>query len=593
MANLLSIEKYVKKTARIIASVLDMEVLICNDQRRTIEDTHPASYGAGDNSLGTYSILEKAMKEKSIILLEDRRSFAGCASCPHSEGCDILSIVAFPIVKNGSALGGIGIYADDQESRKKLLTKKEFYIEFIQNMSELLVSKLEEHEQNLELYAFSKRLSCVVEAMDVAVLSLDESGSVISCNSRFYNLFQITEGRKKPLTFLRKNKAFQDWMDTALSDSQIPGHPVSLEREFLFSIKKRTVSIQASLQFVDVGTVQKGIILYFRRVSELYETVSKLTNHSAEVSFDHIIGESDTMIGIKDRLRRFAKSSSTILLQGESGTGKDIFARAIHNASGYRTGPFVSVNCAAIPENLLESEFFGYEEGAFTGAVKGGRVGKFELANKGTLFLDEIGELPLYLQPKLLRAIQDKKIQRVGSNREVAVDLRIIAATNRDLEKMMERGEFREDLYYRLNVIPVNIPPLRYRQRDIVLLLEHFLGYNNRIAGKNILGFSDEAGELLREYAWPGNVREMQNVVEYAVNISQSDWIGVDDLPQKITKNVVVSRDEVHALEELEKGEILKALSVYGKSLEGKERSAAALGISRATLYRKMKEYGL
>ena len=333
-----------------------------------------------------------------------------------------------------------------------------------------------------------------------------------------------------------------------------------------------------------------GCVLYFRESKDYYNEINKLSNGTAPVTFNDIIGKSIIINNIKKQAMLISKSTSTVLIQGESGTGKEIFSRAIHAASNRASAPFITINCAAIPDNLLESELFGYEEGAFTGAVKGGKVGKFQLANTGTLFLDEVGEIPIHLQAKLLRALQEKKIQRVGGNRDIDIDIRVIAATNRDLEEMTELGEFRKDLYYRLNVIPITIPPLRERKSDIPQLLEHYVNQYNYILDKKISGFSREAINCINEYNWPGNIRELQNMVEYCVNIADSNEIQQNELPRKLKadSNSMLMGD-IRTLDEVEKDYIHDVVRYFGNNASGKEKASKALGIGIATLYRKLK----
>lgn len=272
-----------------------------------------------------------------------------------------------------------------------------------------------------------------------------------------------------------------------------------------------------------------------------------------------------------------------------------MYARAIHNASLVAGGPFVAVNCAAIPENLLESELFGHKEGAFTGSMRGGKVGKFEQANKGTLFLDEVGELPLHLQPKLLRAIQERKIQPIGSNTAVPVDIRIIAATNQNIEEMVASGDFREDLYYRLNVIPLYVPELRERRTDIFELLDAFLEKYNTILDKNIVDFDQDSKNILYHYDWPGNVRELQNVVEYAVNDCGYRYITPKNLPQRVLASAGAAEKplDLQPMKDIEAFYIKEALRQYGTSSAGKTAAAKALGMGRSTFYRKLSQLGL
>lgn len=328
--------------------------------------------------------------------------------------------------------------------------------------------------------------------------------------------------------------------------------------------------------------------------SYILEKATELIRPMKIGSFNEIIGSSNLIQRVKEDAKSFAYSHSNILIQGESGTGKEVFTSAIHQESKCSNGPFVVVNCAAIPDNILESELFGYEEGSFTGALKGGRIGKFELANNGTIFLDEIGELPIHLQPKLLRAIQEKKIQRVGSSRYIDIKIRIISATNRNLKDMIQTGEFREDLYYRLSVIPIYLPPLRERKGDIPELLHYFLNMYKTMLDKNyITGFDNSAIEILSSYSWPGNIRELQNTVEYTVNKSKNIIIKTEDIPQHISQNSNSRASKPLTMQEVEKQAIVNALSYYNNTQEGKLKIANALGISRATLYRKLKEYNL
>lgn len=350
----------------------------------------------------------------------------------------------------------------------------------------------------------------------------------------------------------------------------------------------------------------KDFVEFIQRISELLimkvheeeqrrkleQTVKQLQNDGYNMSFDYIIGSSKEIRDIKAQAERFAKGTSTILLQGQSGTGKELFARAIHSASSHADGPFVAINCAALPENLIESELFGYEEGAFTGALKGGRIGKFELANNGTLFLDEIGEFPIHLQAKLLRTLQDRKIQKLGGNKDIDINVRIIAATNRNLEESVANGEFREDLFYRLSVIPIAIPSLRERRMDIIDLAEYFLRIYSQALHKDLFDFEKTALDALLEYDWPGNIRELQNAVEYAVNITTGQYITINDLPKKVTAlhDSAEGKLQLKPLKYVEDEYIREAIRVCGNSTEGKEKAARILGLSVATLYRRLKE---
>lgn len=315
----------------------------------------------------------------------------------------------------------------------------------------------------------------------------------------------------------------------------------------------------------------------------------------AKYSWDNIIGESDKMVQAKYMARRAAQTSSNVLLLGKSGTGKELFAHSIHNGSNRSHYPFVKVNCAAIPSELLESELFGYEEGAFTGAKKGGKIGKFELSNGGSIFLDEIGDMPLKMQAKLLRILQEKEVERVGSNKPKKIDVRVIAATNQDLKDLVSKGEFREDLYYRLNVMSIEIPALYERGNDVEQLAIKLLEKLSNQMGKYVVGFSSNAMDCLRGHNWPGNVRELENVLERAINLTDSDTILPVHLPVYITQTTKkVSQGPIRPLKEVvedtEKETILRCLEyTHGNKL----KTARLLNVSRSSLYDKIEKYGL
>ena len=346
----------------------------------------------------------------------------------------------------------------------------------------------------------------------------------------------------------------------------------------------------------------------FRNVRELNNLNNKIKNMEKELqtykthltqlnvatySFDDIIGQSETIYAAKNIGRKAAQTHSNVLILGESGTGKELFAHAIHLASERSYAPFVKVNCGAIPSGLLESELFGYEGGSFTGAKKEGKAGKFELANGGTIFLDEIGDMPLHMQVKLLRAIQEKEVDKIGSIGSKKIDVRIIAATNKNLEKSMHDGNFRQDLYYRLNVVTIYIPALRERKDDILLIANSLIKKLSKDLNKNVIGISKDSEYFLKNYHWEGNIRELENILERAINmIEDSDIISPRDLPEKITgieeKIVIKSLEETMASSE--KQAIIDAL----KSADGnKTRTAKSLEIGRTSLYEKLLKHDI
>jgi len=329
-----------------------------------------------------------------------------------------------------------------------------------------------------------------------------------------------------------------------------------------------------------------------KKLSKENEQLKKQINSS--FSFDNFIGKTEEIVNLKKLAMRVAGTDSTVLIRGESGTGKDLIARAIHTASNRARGPFVTINCAALPENLLESELFGYKRGAFTGAIKD-KDGLFKVADGGTFFLDEVGNTSMSIQVKLLRVIEDKQVTPVGDTKPFQVDVRLIAATNADLEEAAKAGKFREDLFYRLNVLPIHIPALRERHEDIPLLTEYFINKFCERANKDIKEISTAAMKALIEYHWPGNVRELENSIERAVLLCKGDSIELEDIPAKIQESgqvPVISQDkpETPTLESIEKAYIYYIMDqTKGK----KARAAKLLGIDSSTLYRKLEKYKL
>jgi len=355
-----------------------------------------------------------------------------------------------------------------------------------------------------------------------------------------------------------------------------------------FNLEELYMVIKKAL---DVSTLQK-------ENTSLKKELEKKSSFNKR-ALDQIIGKSAPIQNVIQLIEKIADTDSTVLITGESGTGKELVAKNIHSHSSRAKKPFVPLNCAAIPKEILESELFGHEKGAFTGAINT-RIGRFELANHGTLFLDEIGELAPALQVKLLRVLQEREFERVGGIKTLKVDVRIIAATNRNLEKAVEEGTFREDLYYRLNVIPLRLPPLRKMREDIPLMVKHFITHMSRRKGKDAPTISDEAMQCLSRYQWPGNVRELENLVERMLILKEGEIVSPNDLPERLVERrqvqrvanavQVLSRDGVDLnmmLDEIENNMIVQALEL---SKGVKSKAASLLGLNRTTLIEKMKK---
>ncbi len=422
---------------------------------------------------------------------------------------------------------------------------------------------------------------------------------------------QTAQDAEAGLSLLRKDR-----IDLVITDLKLPGMD---GLEFLQAVKRVNASIPV-IVMTAYGTVETAVEamkagatdyvlkpfsleemklivgkeLDVHRLREENRSLREALGHRYE--FKNIIGRSAKMQEVLATVERVAPTNSTILLGGESGVGKDLIARAIHEHSRRASGPFIKINCTAIPENLLESELFGYEKGAFTGAVTS-KPGKFELADKGTIFLDEIGDVPGSIQVKLLRVLQDREFERLGGTKTLKVDVRVVAATNQDLRAALEEGTFREDLYYRLNVVPINIAPLRERKEDVPYLVDHFIERFRRESGKPIRGITPAAQRLLMEFHWPGNVRELENIIERAVALSVADMLDVADIrldlsPVRGTPAATSNAfppDGV-TLEQFEDGIVKEALRRAGGN---KSQAARLLGISRNALRYRLSKMGV
>ncbi|KPJ60409.1 MAG: hypothetical protein AMJ46_06530 [Latescibacteria bacterium DG_63] len=420
-----------------------------------------------------------------------------------------------------------------------------------------------------------------------------------------YNVVAVEDGPRA----LEKVKA-EEW-DVLIVDLKMPGMDgIEVMREVKKLNKEIPVIIMTAYATVDtaVRAMKEGAYDYIVKPfnpEEIGLTIRKIVNQQRlireniylrqelrrQFQFKDIITKNPKMQKVLELVRSVAKTASTVLIEGESGTGKELIARAIHSCSARRKNPFVAVSCAALPETLLETELFGHEKGAFTGAIAS-KKGRFELADKGTVFLDEIGEISLQTQVKLLRFLEEKEFTRIGGTKPASVDVRILSATNKNLGKLVGEEKFREDLYYRLNVVCIKLPPLRERMEDIPLLTEHFLEKYRIENDKEIRGISEEAMELLLRYGWPGNVRELENAIESAVVVTKGSLIEPQDLPGTVTsleeKGYRLGKSK--SLHDMEKEYISYMLEACGWNVK---KCAETLGIDRTTLYNRMKKYRL
>jgi PAS domain S-box-containing protein len=465
--------------------------------------------------------------------------------------------------------------------------------------NKLLMVILQAKAELLEARKLKSELWAVLNSVQDAIEVADNTGLVKYVNPAFTRVTGIAEAAR-----VGKN-IFDVSPHGALAQALVKQKPVIGYRSKVGGSGVEVISNAAPI--VVEGEVSGAVVVFqpitdiLRLMDELQKSTTIIENLYAKIeqitgskyTFDDLVGTSRIFQATLEMARKAAKSDSPVMLVGESGTGKELFAQAIHNAGLRRGKPFIKVSCASVPEELLESELFGHEKGAFTGAVRT-KLGKVEMAAGGTLFLDEVGEMNLFLQGKMLRLLQDREFERVGGSERLVGDVRIIAATNVDLKTLVRRGKFREDLYFRLNVIELVLPPLRQRREDIPPLVELLLGRYSRKLGKKVKSISPDALQLLVNYDWPGNIRELENVAERAVVAMEGEQVNRQHLLPYVGQFAAahaVHFPEVMPLEKMEQLMLKAALARFGESLDGKKKAAQALNISLATLYNKLKKY--
>ncbi|MBI5419524.1 MAG: sigma 54-interacting transcriptional regulator [Deltaproteobacteria bacterium] len=482
-----------------------------------------------------------------------------------------------PILRDGELIGAVSIFQDITEMEK---ISREL------DSTKVLVHTLEE----------------VLAGAGEWMVVVDASGRITMISEAYAEFLGVVvpEAVGKPVTEVIENTRMHIVARTGAAEmgeaQTIRGREVIVNRIPLRD-GDRVVGAYGRVVFKDVEQLRQlaGKLNLLESKVKYYE--EELTHlRGAKYTFASIVGSGPAVAAAKEEARRASRTDSTVLVRGETGTGKELFAHAIHAAGSRRSGPFIKLNCAAVPADLLESELFGYEEGAFTGAKKGGKPGKFEMAAGGTLFLDEIGDMPIAMQAKLLRVLQEKEVERVGGTASRRVDLRIIAATGRNLEELVGAGKFRADLYYRIHVIPIHIPPLRERREDVEEIASHILSKISLDSGEPKRRISPDLLDILRSYAWPGNIRELQNVLERAAAMARGDVLLPEHIPPHLLLAVANAGKEVtpgslaSAKAEAERSAILAALKA---SRGNKSRAAEILRIHRVKLYEKMKRYGI
>lgn len=576
----------VKTAAEALSAILGADVTIVDKNFKRI-----AATGKYENLIGyripKNCLFERIFREGKLGYIDRSDSNSPCKDCSARDICTELATIGQPIIENNSnsVVGIIGISVFNETQRQKIITNISFTNEILNKFSKMLVYDTLLNRMEQKLWVQNKEIEKIINSINYGVISLDHEDKIKYLNRSAELLLNINKSDYigKPLESLCLCDGIEQ-LKLNKNEGEITLH-------------KSNINLIASKDYVHINREKISTIITIKK-NDIIENNKYYTEK--KINFKDILGQSASIIQAKTIAKKMAKCNSTIILRGESGTGKELFARAIHFESNRKDKPFVAINCASIPQNLLESELFGYEGGAFSGARKQGSSGKFELANKGTLFLDEIGDLPLSIQPKLLRVLQEKEFRRLGGKDLVKVDVRIMAATNKNLEYMVEKGGFREDLYYRINVIPVQIPSLKERKDDILFIGNYLVKKYCHELGISVKSFSKDLADVLLRYDWPGNIRELENVIQYLVNITENDVIDSSHLPylirERMKSNKVDSEDELTLKSQMEMYEcslLDSMLKQYGTSTENKEKIASILGVNLSTLYRKLMKYGL
>ncbi|EJJ5994543.1 sigma-54-dependent transcriptional regulator [Escherichia coli] len=580
---LMQIQPTIQRFARMLASVLQLEVEIVDENLCRVAGTGAYGKFLGRQLSGNSRLLRHVLETKTEKVVTQSRFDPLCEGCDSKENCREKAFLGTPVILQDRCVGVISLIAVTHEQQEHISDNLREFSDYVRHISTIFVSKLLEDQGPGD--NISKIFATMIDNMDQGVLVVDADNRVQFVNQTALKTLGVVQNNiiGKPVRF----------------------RPLTFESNFTHGHMQHIVSWDDKSELI-IGQLHniQGRQLFLMAFHQSHTSFS-VANAPDEPHIEQLVGECRVMRQLKRLISRIAPSPSSVMVVGESGTGKEVVARAIHKLSGRRNKPFIAINCAAIPEQLLESELFGYVKGAFTGASANGKTGLIQAANTGTLFLDEIGDMPLMLQAKLLRAIEAREILPIGASSPIQVDIRIISATNQNLAQFIAEGKFREDLFYRLNVIPITLPPLRERQEDIELLVHYFLHLHTRRLGSVYPGIAPDVVEILRKHRWPGNLRELSNLMEYLVNVVPSGEV-IDStlLPPNLLNNCTTEQSDVTevseahlslddaggtALEEMEKQMIREALSRHNS----KKEVADELGIGIATLYRKIKKYEL
>ncbi|KEI75790.1 sigma-54-dependent Fis family transcriptional regulator [Clostridium botulinum] len=560
------------KEGCILKIIGDKEVMDIANNLNMVVGAFMSENSIGTNAMGT------AIKEDIPIQISEREHFI---KAYHRWTCSAAPIHDI----NGDIIGCLNLTGDRDRVHSHTLGLVVAAVKSIENQ----INVDNTNKKLLETYQY---MNTIVDSISSGIYVVDFRGKIKTINKAACNILGIEDKDvldKNVETILpnwhhiferiKNGKPYED-KEAVLNDKLIKGR---------YNVSATPIQIENKII---------GMVIVFKEIKTVLDLVNKYSGMRAVYNFEDIIGESKEIKKVINYAKSISSSPSTVLIEGESGTGKELLAQSIHNYGDRRENSFIALNCGAIPKSLIESELFGYEDGAFTGARRGGHAGKFELANGGTLFLDEIGEMPLDMQVSLLRVLQEGYVTRVGGDKIIPVDVRIIAATNKDLKKEVEKGTFRQDLYYRLSVIPIKLPPIRERKGDLPILIKYFFRIKSIKLNKPMPHIKEDIYHNMLQYNWPGNIRELENFIENIVNlrgdssfILEEDFKNIEDKHNFHENNIgLLYSNKIRTLEEIEKEAIINTVNEYNSNMS---QSAKALGITRATLYSKLKKYNI
>ena len=584
--SLLDIKEHVKKYASAISSLINVDVGIVDKNMVRVTGTGLYKNIEGVYALG--SVYKNSLETGKTNIIENPRKHNLCTECLDKNKCREKLEIATPIYCRDEIVGVIGLVCFSDEQKKKILSDIDSYLSFTKQIAEFIGIKFYEYQENLMQKDRESTLNTIIDNISKGVIISD-------CNDVIININNIASAKLK-----LKSDVLGKTMKLVSQNDYLMNEEV-----FNMVIENEEYNVAGKIIPLKSFNKTRSNAFVFEDVKKISRNILEMTSSDNMITLENIYGTSAATQSLKENIQKIANTNSTVLITGESGTGKELVARSLHSHGNRRNKPFVVINCSAIPDTLLESELFGYVKGAFTGASQNGRMGKFELANTGVIFLDEIGDMPLYLQAKILRVIQEKKIERIGSNKSIDLDIKIIAATNVDLEKKIMEQKFRGDLYYRLNVIPIKLLPLRERKEDIIPIINSLIDKYNRLSDKYVHSIDEDVKKALINYEWPGNVRELENVMELMISMSGSNGVISSDLlpdnilhhfdtaPSSVEELILNDKSELEDFEKIEKVYIEKSLEKYGDDTESKKYIADKMSIGLTTLYRKMKKYNI